>query len=139
MPTGDLRGGHQEDEQEHQRNRHQTILKKGGTNHFVNEMRKRIDQYFEIALRSVRDSVPKACGYFLVRKSQDSLQYELYNQINTNPHMINAMGEPARITERRKALSDVLATMKNSIKVLQRDPDISSNTLGDEELEAALR
>jgi len=53
--------------------------------------------------------------------------------------MINGMGEPARITERRKALSDVLATMKNSIKVLQRDPDISSNTLGDEELEAALR
>lgn len=30
-------------------------------------------------------------------------------------------------------------TLKNSLKVLQRDPDISSNTIGDEELEAALR
>ena len=49
------------------------------------------------------------------------------------------MGEPPRITERRKALSDVLATLKNSLKVLQRDPDISANTIGDEELEAALR
>jgi hypothetical protein len=29
--------------------------------------------------------------------------------------------------------------MKNSLKVLQRDPDIQSNTTGDEELEAILR
>jgi len=43
------------------------------------------------------------------------------------------------IQERRKALKTVLATMKNSLKVLQRDPDIQSNTSGDEELEAILR
>ncbi len=47
-------------------------------------MRKRIDQYFDIVLRSVKDSVPKAVGFFLVKKSQDSLQFELYNQINQN-------------------------------------------------------
>jgi len=40
-----------------------------GTNAFVNEMRKRIDAYFEIVLRNVKDSVPKAIGYFLVKKS----------------------------------------------------------------------
>jgi len=49
------------------------------------------------------------------------------------------MGEPARITERRKMLTEILGTLKNSLKVLQRDPDISANTVGDEELEAALR
>ena len=49
------------------------------------------------------------------------------------------MGEPLRITERRRALEDVLKTLKNSLKVLQRDPDISSNTVGDDELEAMLR
>ena len=32
-------------------------------------MRKRIDQYFELVLRNVKDSVPKAIGYFLVQKS----------------------------------------------------------------------
>lgn len=48
-------------------------MKRGGTNQFVNEMRKRIDQYFDIVLRSVKDSVPKAIGYFLVKKSQESL------------------------------------------------------------------
>lgn len=53
--------------------------------------------------------------------------------------MAQALGEPARITERRNALTAVLKTLKNSLKVLQRDPDIASNTIGDEELEATLR
>lgn len=43
-------------------------MQKGG-NVFVNEMRKRIDAYFEIVLRNVRDSIPKAIGFFLVKKS----------------------------------------------------------------------
>jgi hypothetical protein len=37
--------------------------------------------------------------------------------------MINGMGEPARVTERRKALTMVLDTLKHSVKVLQRDPE----------------
>jgi predicted transcriptional regulator len=53
--------------------------------------------------------------------------------------LTTSLGEPARITERRKALTDVLNTLKNSLKVLQRDPDISANTVGDEELESLLR
>jgi len=32
-----------------------------------------------------------------------------------------------------------LNTLKKSLRVLQRDPDISANTVGDEELEALLR
>ena len=55
-----------------------------GANVFVSEMRKRIDAYFEIVLRNVKDSIPKAIGYFLVKKSQEILQFELYNQVNSN-------------------------------------------------------
>jgi len=110
-----------------------------GANAYVQEMRKRVDEYFTIVLRNVKDSIPKAIGCFLVKKSQDVLQFELYNQVNSNPHLAQALGEPARITERRNALTAVLNTLKNSLKVLQRDPDISANTLGDDELEAALR
>jgi hypothetical protein len=35
----------------------------------VRSLRGRIDDYFAIVLKNVRDSVPKAIGYFLVRKS----------------------------------------------------------------------
>jgi vacuolar protein sorting-associated protein 1 len=90
-------------------------------------------------LRSVKDSVPKAIGYFLVRQSQEKLQFELYNAVNTNMALKNQLGEPARITERRKMLREILNTLNSSLRVLQRDPDISANTVGDDELEAALR
>jgi hypothetical protein len=94
-----------------------------GANLFVSEMRKRIDAYFEIVLRNVKDSIPKAIGYFLVKKSQEVLQFELYNQVNSNQQLAAALGEPANITERRKVLTEVLNTLKNSLKVLQRDPE----------------
>lgn len=96
---------------------------RGGSNHFVNELRTRIDAYFKLVLRSVRDSIPKTIGYFLVRKSQDALQFELYNAINSNMALQNSLGEPANITARRKSLKSVLDTLKNSLKVLQRDPE----------------
>jgi len=50
-------------------------------------MRKRIDDYFAIVQRSVKDSIPKAIGWFLVRKSEEVLQFELYNQINSNDQL----------------------------------------------------
>ena len=46
---------------------------KRSPNAFVTELRTRIDAYFNIVLRSVKDSIPKSIGYFLVRKSQESL------------------------------------------------------------------
>ena len=90
---------------------------------FVLEMRKRIDGYFEIALRSVKDSVPKIIGNFLVRKSEVALQMDLYNAVNNNPHMSDFLGEPANISERRKHLNDILTSLRNAVKALQRDPE----------------
>ena len=92
-------------------------------NSFVRDLRNRIDSYYQIVLRSVKDSIPKAIGFFLVRKSQDVLQFELYNAVNTNKSLTSTLGEPRNITERRKALSDVMNTLRNALKVLQRDPE----------------
>lgn len=95
---------------------------KGGSL-FVREMRMRIDEYFDIVLRSVKDSVPKAIGYFLVRKSETSLQFDLFNAVNNNTSMANFLGEPPSIAERRKGLNEILTTLRNAVKVLQRDPE----------------
>lgn len=43
--------------------------KKTSANLFVREIRARIDAYFKIVVRNVRDSIPKAIGYFLVKAS----------------------------------------------------------------------
>jgi len=37
---------------------------------FVRDMRNRIDSYFGIVVRNVRDSLPKIIGFFLVKKVQ---------------------------------------------------------------------
>lgn len=42
-------------------------------NVFVRDLRKKIDTYFAIVLRNVRDTIPKQIGFFLVRKSQEML------------------------------------------------------------------
>ena len=94
-----------------------------GSNLFVKEIRARIDAYFKIVVRNVRDSIPKAIGYFLVKASQEKLQFELYAQINKNEALTKQLGEPERVTEERKQLNGTLDTLKKAIKVLQRDPE----------------
>lgn len=48
------------------------------TNIFVKEIRARIDSYFKITIRTVRETIPKLIGYFMVRQTQEKLQAELY-------------------------------------------------------------
>lgn len=111
-----------------------------GSNVFVKEIRARIDAYFKIAVRNVRDTIPKSIGYFLVKSSQERLQFELYSQINKNESLSKSLGEPERVAEERKSLITTNETLKKALKVLQRDPDITSNGYGGEdELEEALR
>jgi len=40
-----------------------------GSNLFVKEIRARIDAYFKLVVRNVRDTIPKSIGYFLVKAS----------------------------------------------------------------------
>lgn len=51
---------------------------------FVRELRMRIDSYFSLVIRNIRDKVPKTIGYFLVHNCQDKIQFHLYNEINQN-------------------------------------------------------
>ncbi len=53
--------------------------------------------------------------------------------------MTKSLGEPERVAEERKSLTLTLETLKNAIKVLQRDPDITNTAFGEDELEEQLR
>ena len=84
----------------------------------MKEIRARIDAYFKIVLRTVRETVPKLIGHFLVRMSQEKLQGELQTRINDNEKILESLGEPKNITERRKMLQDIIKTLKASLKLL---------------------
>jgi len=93
-------------------------FKKKSNNLFVQEIRARIDAYFKIVLRNVRDSIPKAVGFFLVKASQERLQFVLYANINKNESLTKQLGEPERVTEERKSLNGTLETLKRAVKVI---------------------
>jgi hypothetical protein len=67
------------------------------------ELRARIDDYYSIVVRNVRDTIPKQIGYFLVRKSMDKLHQDLYMRIS-NSAIQDQLGEPKHIIERRRTL-----------------------------------
>ena len=71
----------------------------------------------------MRETIPKLIGYFLVRMSQDKLQAELYQRINENEGILDTLGEPKHITERRRTLNEIIKTLQESLIVLQRDPE----------------
>ena len=120
-------------------NRPQQNNQNKGANLFVKEIRARIDAYYKIAVRNVRDTIPKTIGFFLVKQSQERLQFELYAQINKNEQFAKSLGEPERVAEERKSLNATLDTLKKALKVLQRDPDITNTAFGEDELADELR
>jgi dynamin 1-like protein len=93
---------------------------------YIGEIRARLDSYFELVLRNVRDSVPKAVGFFLVRQVQDKLQFELYTALNKAEALDDLLGEPPHIREERKQLLAQVAILDKANMVLQRDPAIAA-------------
>merc|ERR1712232_1464344 len=93
---------------------------------FVNEIRKRLDSYFAITVRNVRDSIPKAVGFYLVRAVQDKMQYELLQTLNSKEKISELLGEPPHILEERRVLTKQLDVLQKAHNVLTRDPTLAS-------------
>jgi len=104
----------------------------------VKELRARIYDYYQIVVRNVRDTIPKQIGYFLVRKSQEKLHQDLYMRISTS-NVHETLGEPKHILERRITLQNLIKTLDNSVKILTRDPELTSAHTEDSGLSEDIR
>ena len=133
-PPGQQHPHGQPGQPQHQQNLPPAASKQNRRKIYVDEIRKRIDEYFKLVVRSIRDGIPKAIGFFLVQGIQDKLQFELYAAVNKDDDMAKELGEPPEITVERKTLKESIATMKKSLKVLQRDPEITATLSYDDEL-----
>jgi len=100
---------------------------------FITELRNRIDAYFAVVCRNVRDSVPKVIGTFLVRSAQDNMQYTLYDEINKSEYLHQLLSEPESVTQERENLVKQIEVLKKSLKAIKRDPDLSK-TMDDDEI-----
>eukprot|EP00971_Amphidinium_carterae_P273490 5427646-Amphidinium_carterae.1 len=77
-------------------------------------------------IRNVRDSIPKAIGFYLVRAVQETLHRELIQALNKDEKIAALLGEPPHIAEERKSLSKQLAVLQKASNVLTRDPTLAS-------------
>ncbi|EER12798.1 dynamin, putative [Perkinsus marinus ATCC 50983] len=143
-PGGPAQGGVAQQQQQEQVPRNvmgqRASHRRGYAGPYVTEIRRRLDAYFSLIIRNVRDSVPRAVGYFLVRQVQDKLQFELYTNVNRAEKLPELLGEPPHIMEERKQLTTQLRILDNAHNVLQRDPTITAlqletmDMLGDESI-----
>ena len=59
------------------------------------------------------------------------MQFALYNRIAINFETLNnLLGEPPEVMRERKGIMNTLSTLKNAIKVLQRDPELATSMSG---------
>ena len=93
-------------------------------NIFIKEIRNRIEAYFKLIVRNLRDSIPKVMGNFLVKEIQENMQLKLYNKLYNAREMTDLLSEPEHIAERRKELNDMIKVMRNAQKIIRRDPDL---------------
>ena len=93
-------------------------------NIFIKEIRNRIEAYFKLIVRNLRDSIPKIMGNFLVKEIQENMQLKLYNKLYNAREMTDLLSEPESVAERRKELTDMIKVMKNAQKIIRRDPDL---------------
>ena len=91
---------------------------------FIKEIRNRIEAYFKLIVRNLRDSIPKIMGNYLVKEIEDNMQLKLYNKLYNAREMTDLLSEPESIAERRKELNDMIKVMKNAQKIIRRDPDL---------------
>ncbi len=92
---------------------------------YVREMRNRIESYYKLVLRNVRDAVPKIIGCFLVRAVQDKMQLELATRLTKNEQINSLLSEPPSLAEERKRLTETRDVLRKSVKLMQRDPDLN--------------
>ena len=91
---------------------------------FIKEIRNRIEAYFKLIVRNLRDSIPKIMGNYLVKEIEENMQLKLYNKLYNAREMTDLLSEPESVAERRKELTDMIKVMKNAQKIIRRDPDL---------------
>jgi len=95
-----------------------------GKSIFVREIRGRIEAYFKLIVRNLRDAIPKTLGYTLLKPIENDMKMELYEMLNNDKKIVEVLNEPEGIARQRIELNRQIKVMKDAQKVIKRDPDL---------------
>ena len=98
-------------------------------------LRNRIEIYFRIVVRNVRNTVPKIIGGFLLRKLAENLEVAILNSLDRKNYCIDVFEENSTVSENRKKLRKELISLTNAENLLVNEFgmgfDISSEIIND--------
>lgn len=90
----------------------------------LKEMRVRINTYFRVVVTQLADIVPKIIGHNLVNSALSNLQFSVYKRVSNGP-IFDLLKEPEHIISKRETMKKILEVLRNSRKILLRDPDLA--------------
>lgn len=64
----------------------------------IQEMRKRMDKYFEINIRQLGDMVPKVITNFLINDILDKIYFSMFRKVS-NSAILDSLQEPDHIVQ----------------------------------------
>ena len=88
----------------------------------VNQLRKRINAYFFIVSRNLKDSIPKLIGTFMVQAIMKDVRFILFNNISKANSFLSRMNEPNDIATERAMLNKQFEVLKKAERRILADP-----------------
>lgn len=88
----------------------------------VNQLRKRINAYFYIVSRNLKDSIPKIIGTFLIQAVQKDIKFVIFNNISKTNSFLTRMSEPGDVANERNRLQKEFDTLKKAERRILSDP-----------------
>ncbi len=93
----------------------------------VTELRFRIDAYFNITVRNIRNTVPKIVGQFLLKKLSDNLEVEILNALSKRNYCIDGFAESDTTADLRKRTRAELTALTAAENLLINDFGMTFN------------
>lgn len=91
----------------------------------VFELRKRIDSYYQLVVRNLRDLIPKQIFNFLIIKCLKQLEFEAFQFTSDVNKLKEWLNEPAEIRTQRERCIHAIKVFEESEKRIKMDPDIA--------------
>lgn len=106
-------------------------MKTTAVNLMVTELRFRIDAYFNITVRNIRNTVPKIVGVFLLKKLRDNLEVEILNALSKKNYCIDGFAESDATADLRKRTRAELAALTSAENLLINEFGMTFNVTSD--------
>ena len=93
----------------------------------VSILRDRIDMYFYVVCKNMKDTIPKLIGNFLITESKNDLHFVLFNSVCSNNDIVDKFSEPKSTVDERERLEKMIDVLKQAEKKLISDPNLTSS------------